>query len=111
MNGPTPIISSMLKSTAARRPMRLSRVTDLSEIELPEMDEDGIIQQSCCPDCTLTRTMSFFGKPHRAAAVTAFAGLVFSVVGSLDLNAQQSTAAPPAHSEPQVTALPLPEDR
>ena len=55
--------------------------------------------------------MSFFGKPHRAAAVTAFAGLVFSVVGSLDLNAQQSTAAPPAHSEPQVTALPLPEDR
>jgi len=56
--------------------------------------------------------MSFLGKAHRAAAVTALAGLIAVSTVSRCLNAQQaltSTSLPQA--EPQVTALPLPEDR
>jgi LmbE family N-acetylglucosaminyl deacetylase len=76
------------------------------------MEEGGIIQQSCFTDCTLTSTMSFLRRTHRAAAIAALAGLVSTCTGSLAQNQQQAASPillPP--TEAQITALPLPEDR
>jgi hypothetical protein len=41
MNGPTPIISSILKATAERSPMRRWRV-------LPELEESVIVKMNFC---------------------------------------------------------------
>jgi LmbE family N-acetylglucosaminyl deacetylase len=56
--------------------------------------------------------MYFLGKAHRAAAVAALASLISASALSTALNAQQAVAATSLpQSEPQSTALPLPEDR
>jgi LmbE family N-acetylglucosaminyl deacetylase len=56
--------------------------------------------------------MSFLGKAHRAAAVTAIAGLFSTFTGAPALIAQQtSTPGSLPAAEPCVSALPLPEDR
>jgi hypothetical protein len=48
MNGPTPIISSMLKATADRSPMRRCSVP-----ELVEGMEDGFMRSDCCSNLIL----------------------------------------------------------
>jgi LmbE family N-acetylglucosaminyl deacetylase len=56
--------------------------------------------------------MTFLGKAHRTAAITALAGLISTGNGSSVLYAQQAaTTISLPQTEPQVTALPLPEDR
>jgi LmbE family N-acetylglucosaminyl deacetylase len=56
--------------------------------------------------------MSFLGKAHRVAATAALAGLASTCVSSAALHAQQAAApASLPQTEPQLTALPLPEDR
>ncbi len=92
--------------------MRRSRVPVGREAVFPEMDEEGIIQQQCCTDCTLTRSMFFSGIAQRAAVVAALAGLILASFGPHRLSCQQTSAlAPLPAAEPQVSALPLPEDR
>lgn len=83
------------------------------------MGEDGIIQQQCCTDCTLAITMFNAHGSLRAALNVAIAGsisasLVLVCSSPRTLIAQQPAAsalAPLPAVEPQVTALPLPEDR
>jgi LmbE family N-acetylglucosaminyl deacetylase len=56
--------------------------------------------------------MSFLGKAHRAAAVATLASLISASAVPTALNAQQAVAtASLPQTEPQATALPLPEDR
>src|SRR5665213_1623736 len=86
MNGPTPIISSMLNSTAARSPMRLCRWAVLSEDE-----EVGIMRLARSPDCTLASSMVFVERVHRAAVSAALAGLLLSA-SIAQLHAQQRAA-------------------
>src|SRR4051794_23983389 len=111
MNGPTPIISSMLKRTAERRPMRRSRCAWLA----PGLDVGGgRLMRS--PDCTLAKSMFFTQRVVRAAvSLAVLAGLLLSS-SPIQVNAQQpaeatgreDTALPPR--EPSSVALPLPED-
>jgi len=61
MNGPTPIISNMLKRTAERIPMRRWRGA-VSAV----MDEVGFIGSMRSPDCTLVR--SIFRGPDKVRA-------------------------------------------
>ena len=63
INGPTPIISNILKSTAARSPMRRSSVPLPPEVE--EVNVIGLIRS---PDCTLTESMLFADRSQRFAA-------------------------------------------
>ena len=56
--------------------------------------------------------MDFPGKVHRIAAITTLVGLFSACIVSPALSAQQAaTLASLPKSDPQVTALPLPEDR
>ena len=71
MNGPTPIISSMLKATAERRPMRRWRV--LAELELGKF-----MRLLRSPDCTLTGDMIRFEKVQRAVTCAVLAGLMLA---------------------------------
>src|ERR1039458_3245233 len=113
MNGPTPIISSMLKRTAERRPMRRWRVAVSAE-----MGGDLDMRRIRSPDCTLTGVMFLAERVRRIylpAAVTALAGLM--LLGAHVLAAQQANSATetltfsgPA-AEPNAIALPLAEDR
>src|SRR5581483_9524648 len=112
MNGPTPIISSMLKSTAERRPMRRSSFSLLADgCECRDM------RLLCSPDCTLALTMFLFRKSHSFAACVALTSLV-SLQASTVLRAAQapqssaeSELAAVSLPEPTANALPLPEDR
>src|ERR1035437_5004407 len=119
MNGPTPIISSMLKATAERRPMRRWRVA-------AEVAEAIIMRQFRSPDCTLTGSMIFAQRAIRIVTLAAFAGLAGA--GTLRLAAQEATQQPTQqavsqsapqghelalvpHDEASEIALPLPADR
>jgi len=56
--------------------------------------------------------MDFPEKIHRTTAITTLVGLISACIASSALNAQQVVAlASPPKTDPQVTALPLPEDR
>src|SRR3954465_13081720 len=111
MNGPTPIISSMLNRPPARRPMRRSRCAGLAS-----GFEAGVGRLMRSPDCTLTKSMFFAQRVVRpAVTLAALAGLFFSS-SPIQLNAEQAaeasrteTSLPPR--EPASVALPLPEDR
>jgi LmbE family N-acetylglucosaminyl deacetylase len=113
MNGPTPIISSMLNSTAERRPMRR-----WSNAEVPAVVDDKITRatpsfEATLADCTLAGTMFFAERVPRVAASAVLAGLILSGTQPNLLVAQQEGVSvaelPPA--EPQTAALPLAEDR
>src|ERR1035441_3845194 len=111
MKGPTPIISSMLKATAERRPMRRCRVS-------AEVAEVNVMRHFRSPDCTLTGSMFLTQRAFRAVVLAAFAGLAGAV--ALSLVAQQTAQQPTPQSNEQMLvalpeaseiALPLPEDR
>jgi LmbE family N-acetylglucosaminyl deacetylase len=115
MKGPTPIISSMLKRTAERRPMRRWSVAVLAEV-----GEWRDMKLSRSPDCTLTEIMFFPKRVHQSVANVALTAVILAGAGVWDLDAQ--TAAQPADStksglaevplpEASAVALPLPEDR
>src|SRR4051812_25439351 len=106
MNGPTPIISSMLKRTAERRPMRRSRCAGLAEVW------DGLVMRLMrSPDCTLAENMFFAQRVVRAAvSLTALAGLILSS-SPIQLAAQKVADGNLPPREPSTVALPLPEDR
>ena len=96
--------------------MRLSRDPLVSFVALPEMDEEGIIKQQCCTDCTLTRSMYCSLGIHRTALVASLAGIILTGAGAFNLCAQQPASkvaalAPLPSAEPADIALPLPEDR
>src|ERR1700733_7302341 len=113
MNGPTPIISSMLKSTAERRPTRLARGS------LPA-DVGGwrAMERIRSTDCTLAMTMFFLRRLPQTIACTALAALLAmsadrgSILAQRDAasRAESELAAVPL-PEPSAEALPLPEDR
>src|SRR5271157_5735985 len=71
INGPTPIISSMLKATAERRPMR--RWRGLAELELGKFTR--LVRS---PDCTLTGDMIRFDRVQRAVTGAVLAGLMLA---------------------------------
>jgi LmbE family N-acetylglucosaminyl deacetylase len=75
-------------------------------------DERGLQAFKGSTDCTLTRSMVFAERVHRAAVSAALAGLIIAGAGPNPINAQENAAAAqvPA-SEPTSIALPLPEDR
>jgi len=88
---------------------------------LAEMVEDGVIplgrySNRTLADCTLTGSMFITERVHRAATITALAGLILAGASALRLAAQQA-AAPPAGlaqlppAEPGEIALPIAEDR
>src|SRR5215472_5530386 len=118
MNGPTPIISSMLNSTAERNPMRRWSCPDCACNVSSDVDKGGIIPLHCCTDCTLSTTMFFFQELRRtyadrsltasiAAGLAAFAATSSLLAQQAAPSAQSSSTLP----EPQVVALPLHEDR
>src|ERR1035438_1787829 len=98
MNGPTPIISSMLKRTAERRPMRRSRVVVV-------LDEGRVMRLSCSPDCTLTRSMFLSMRVRRVLVGAALAGLIAVGAGCWSVAAQQAEAPKTLG----LDAIPLPE--
>src|SRR4051812_41037723 len=111
MKGPTPIISSMLKRTAERRPMRRSRCAGV--LEAVERSFGRLMPS---PDCTLTMTMFFTRRVVRTAvSLAAVAGLFLSS-SRMYVGAQEGAGAPAQRHdlpprEPSTVALPLPEDR
>src|SRR5580704_5128702 len=108
MKGPTPIISSMLKSTAERRPMRRSRWDGL-----PDWGEGTEIKRARCTDCTLAMTMILAKRLHCAALPLALATVVIATANPRVLAGQEKSAAAlelPAE-EPSSIALPLALDR
>ena len=111
MKGPTPIISSMLKATAERRPMRRWRV--LAELELGKF-----MRLMRSPDCTLTGDMIRFEKVQRVVTCAVLAGLMLTGMhyAAAQVKTQQSALAEGAYAaiplpEPNEVVLPLPEDR
>src|ERR1039458_83734 len=111
MKGPTPIISSILKATAERRPMRRGRLA-------AGMEEGWGMRLFRSPDCTLTGSMILAERVQRVVVGAALAGLMLA--GTLRLAAQDTAQkpAPQGHelalvplAEASEIALPLPEDR
>src|ERR1035441_313428 len=98
MKGPTPIISSMLKRTAERRPMRRCRVAGL-------LDESRFIRRSCSPDCTLTGSMFLSMRVREVAVGAALAGLIAAGAGWRNAAAQQTSGT----QKTVLEAIPLPE--
>src|SRR5215469_16063335 len=102
MNGPTPIISSMLNRTAERSPMRRSRWAEAALL----LDVwVGTLMRS--PDCTLTKSMFFAPRVVRTAvSVAAVAGLLLSsspiqLVAQEPAEARQQSA--PESRQPALT--------
>src|SRR5579871_1875828 len=113
MKGPTPIISSMLNSTAARRPMRRSRCGVL----LPAVP--GIIVasswDSTLADCTLTGSMVTREWLLHASSwtVSSVLSAAFLIAGTNPscMDAQAPDPAAVSSREPGSIVLPLAEDR
>src|ERR1035441_10104544 len=116
MKGPTPIISSMLRATAERRPMRRC-----NKSVLPEVGRGSIMRRLRSPDCTLTGSMVFAERVRRvfgSALNAVLVGLVFA--GGHAIAGQQPTPQPGDAAaelaavpllEPSAVALPIAEDR
>src|ERR1035437_207608 len=99
MKGPTPIISSILKATAERRPMRRWRGA-------AELEEARGMRLFRSPDCTLATGMI---RIERAFRAVVFAGLAsLAAAGALPLAAQQA-AQPPAIPASKLASIPPPE--